>query len=53
MNSKAMQVKVQRGKESCNETMKENHNTIPSLSSKDSRLGIAMDHCGVDFKASY
>ena len=26
MNSKAMQVKVQREKESCNGTMKENHN---------------------------
>ena len=51
MNSKAMQVKVQREKESCNGTMKENRNTTPSLSSKDSRLGVAMDHRGVDFEA--
>ena len=31
--------------------MKENRNTTLSLSSKDSRLGVAMDHHGVDFKA--
>ena len=31
--------------------MKENCNTTPSLSSKDSRLGVAMDHHGVDFEA--
>ena len=31
--------------------MKENHNTTPYLSFKDSRLGVAMDHHGIDFEA--
>ena len=34
MNSKAMQVKVQREKESCNGTMKENRNINPPYISK-------------------